>query len=485
MSHWKPLAPQHLACEYPNFGSPISRADYNAQRNGTGVGKDNVQTTSSTIQTSSAKEKSMASVLPVMRSASLVSVGTLVGQLIAFAGSLVLVRIFSPEQMGMFTTIVAVSSFIAPIASGQLYGAIPLPLQHSSAVTIYKLAITCAAVFGGIVLIVLFGLSFATGDFSAQDSVWLWGLPALIISLVVYSGMNGLAVRFEQYFGLALRGVLYPLVMTGTQILLGLVHFGAAGLVLGMVFGHCVTALSVWLPVRRTIASDQELGNTWKQLLRDYRHFPLVLGPAGAINGLAMQLPQIGVTILFGLAVGGQFGMMMKILAVPVALIGQSVGFVYAGQIAKSRRAGEKDVRLLFDRMSLLLGGVAVVFVLLSFFLAEPVFSWLLGEEWRMSGQLAAIFTLAPAMQLVASPLSQTLIVSERTFQQLTIDGIRAGSLAMAFILLFLLQIEVFTSVFVISVVSMTGYLLLWIINRRAARDIKPNVEEPEQKFTS
>lgn len=177
--------------------------------------------------------------------------------------------------------------------------------------------------------------------------------------------------------------------------------------------------------------------------------------------------------------------MMMKILAVPVALIGQSVGFVYAGQIAKSRRAGEKDVRLLFDRMSLLLGGVAVVFVLLSFFLAEPVFSWLLGEEWRMSGQFAAIFTLAPAMQLVASPLSQTLVVSERTFQQLTIDGIRAGSLAMAFILLFLLQIEVFTSVFVISVVSMTGYLLLWIINRRAARDIKPNVEEPEQKFTS
>ena len=421
----------------------------------------------------------MASVLPMIRSASLVSVGTLVGQLIAFAGSLILVRIFSPEQMGMFTTIVAVSSFIAPMGSGQLYGAIPLPLQHSSAITIYKIAICCAAAFGGLILIALSVFSLATEEFSGSDSVWLWGLPALIISLVVYSGMNGLAVRFEQYFGLALRGVLYPLVMTGTQILLGVIHFGSSGLVLGMVLGHVITALTVWLPIRRTIVPP-EPSRTWKQLLKEYRHFPLFLGPAGAINGLAMQLPQIGVTLLFGLAVGGQFGMMMKILAVPVALIGQSVGFVYAGQIAKKRREGEKDVRALFDRMSMLLGGFALIFVLLAIFLAEPVFSWLLGEEWRMSGQLASVFALAPAVQLVASPLSQTLVVSERTFQQLTIDGIRAGSLAITFLLLYLFKVEVISSVFGISVVSMSGYFLLWIINRRAAKDIKPTVKNPD-----
>src|SRR5699024_3249710 len=217
----------------------------------------------STNQLSFAKEKSMASVLPMIRSASLVSVGTFAGQLIAFAGSLILVRIFSPEQIGMFTTIIAVSSFIAPIASGQLYGAIPLPLQHSSAIIIYKIAICCAAAFGGLILVALSVFSFATEEFSGSDSVWLWGLPALIISLVVYSGMNGLAVRFEQYFGLALRGVLYPLVMTGTQILLGIIHFGSSGLVLGMVLGHVITALTIWWPIRRAIVPPESSRN-WK-----------------------------------------------------------------------------------------------------------------------------------------------------------------------------------------------------------------------------
>ena len=333
----------------------------------------------------------MTSVRPMMRSASLVSIVTFIGQIIAFVGSLVLVRIFSPEQMGVLATVVAISSFIAPIASGQLSNAIPLPIHDRSAVLIYKLAVVSAAIVGMIIGIILLGVFLLPTKPAGMDSVWWWGIPALIVSLVVYSGMNGLAVRFEKYVGLALRGVLYPLVMTVAQVLLGLVHFGSAGLVLGMVLGHVVTALTIWVPVKQALHPDSETPPHWKSLIKEYRHFPIVLGPAGAINGLAMQFPQIGVTLLFGLAVGGQFGMMMKILAVPVALIGQSVGFVYAGQIAKMRRAGEKDVKALFDRMSMLLGSVAVIFVLLAYFLAEPVFSWLLGEEWRMAGQLGRV----------------------------------------------------------------------------------------------
>ena len=145
------------------------------------------------------------------------------------------------------------------------------------------------------------------------------------------------------------------------------------------------------------------------------------------------------------------------------------------------RRAGEKDVKALFDRMSMLLGSVAVIFVLLAYFLAEPVFSWLLGEEWRMAGQLAAIFALAPAVQLIASPLSQTLVVSERTFQQLSVDAFRAGSLAVTCLCLFFLDFDVFRSVFVIGVVSMAGYIILWGVNRRASQDIRPTVKGGEQ----
>src|SRR5699024_9297125 len=130
------------------------------------------------------------------------------------------------------------------------------------------------------------------------------------------------------YFGLALRGVLYPVVMLASQILLGVMSFGPSGLIAGMLLGHLVTALTIWRPISRKVATDSETVDSWRPLLKTYKKFPLVLGPAGTINSLGMQLPQIGVTILFGLAVAGQFGMMMKILAVPITLIGQSISFV-------------------------------------------------------------------------------------------------------------------------------------------------------------
>lgn len=417
----------------------------------------------------------MASVLKVLQSASLVSIGTLIGQLIAFAGSLVLVRVFSPEQMGVFTTIVAVASFISPLASGRLSNAIPLPSHHKSAVTVFKIAIRGSMLVGGLIGIGFLVFNLVAYEARELDILWLWGVPALVVSLVIYSGMNRLAVRLERYFGLALRGVMYPTMMTGTQIILGIIGFGAEGLILGMVVGHVITALTIWIPVRNALIEEDAPSEDWKQLFRDYRHFPLVLGPAGAVNGLAMQLPQIGVTALFGLAVGGQFGMMMKILAVPITLIGQSVGFVYAGQIAKARRAGHNNVRELFDRMSMLLGAIGIVFAVLSCFLAEPVFAWLLGEEWRMAGEFAALYACATAMQLIASPLSQTLIISERTGQQLGIDVVRATALGIAFAVLWSLQVGVYVSVLMIGLVSMVGYFVLWLINRSASADIRPS----------
>lgn len=417
----------------------------------------------------------MSSVVSLLRSASIVSIGTFVGQLIAFLGSLVLVRIYSPEQMGVLATIVAVSSFIAPLASGRLSGAIPLPQANLSAVKILRIAIFSSVVVSALICLFLLSMKkLAIKPLTFEDTTWLWGISLLIVTLVIYTGMNGLAVRFEQYLGLAVRGVLYPLAMTGSQILLGLVHFGSAGLVLGMGVGHVITAFTIWIPVSRLTKQETMPSSTWKQLISKYRHFPLLLGPAGAINSLAMQLPQIGVTAVFGLTVGGQFGMMMRILAVPVALLGQSIGFVYAGQIAKARRDGVKNVREVYDRMSLILGGVAFIFALFVFLFGEPIFSWLLGEEWRMSGQFAALFILAPAVQLVASPLSQTLVISQRTRQQLVIDVVRAGSLVISLLVLSHFRAGINTFVFLISVVTMAGYLLLWSFNRGASADINP-----------
>lgn len=416
----------------------------------------------------------MNSARATIRSASLVSVGTLAGQLIAFAGSLVLVRIFSPDQMGLFTTVVAISSFVAPLASGRLSNAVPLPQSHRSAMTLVKMAITGTIVTGTAIGIVLLAIEIRTTEARIFDSVWFWGLPALVVSLSIYSSANQLAVRFEKYFALALRGVLYPLIMTGMQILLGLAHFGSPGLVLSMILGHIVTALTLWIPMHRAAKGETDSGLYWTHLIKRYRQFPLVLGPAGAVNGLAMQLPQIGVTMLFGLAVGGQFGIMIKILAVPVTLIGQSIGYVYAGQIAKIRREGEANVQVLFDRLSILLGGVATVFALATITLAEPVFAWLLGETWRTSGELAALFVFATAMQLVASPLSQTLLVSERTGQQLIIDIVRALALIIAFTIIYLFDISLNPAVTTIGLVSAAGYLLLWSLNRRAAADVRP-----------
>lgn len=415
----------------------------------------------------------MSTLNKILRSASLVSVGTAVGQLLAFGGSLVLVRIYSPEQMGLFTTIAAVAAALAPLASGRLSMATPLPKSDKSALTLANISLGMS---GSVGIVIALSMLLATSVFNLENA-WWWGLPAIIVSLTVFGCANQLAVRFEMYWGLAVRGVLYPLIMIGTQIIVGLVHFGAPGLLLGMVVGHVVTALTIWLPMRRKVESSSDARKSWRRVLYEFRSFPMVLGPSGSINGLASQLPQIGITVLFGLAIGGQFGMMMKILAVPVALIGQSIGYVYQGEIARIRRDGQLSVVRIYDRLSIRISIFATLMTGVVILFGEPLFSWLLGETWRQSGEFATLFAVSTGMQLVSAPLSQTLVVSGRVGLQLMIDLIRASSLVLSFALLEILAVDVARAVLVIGLVSAGGYVCMWWLNRCAATNMRPPID--------
>lgn len=413
----------------------------------------------------------MTSTKKVLQSASMVSIGTAIGQMLAFAGSLVLVRLFSPAEMGVFTTITAVSSVVAPMVSGRLEMAIPLPKRTLDARRIAFMGIASSIFLSILFAIGLFLFGNAFGPTGEPAAVWWWALPAATLSLVVYLTFNQLAVRDGLYFALALRGVLFPALMTVVQVGLGLLHFGSEGLVIGLTIGHISSALVMGMRMKKSELSPRD-SESFGALLRAYVRFPLFLGPSGSINALATQLPQIGLAVLFGMAVAGQFGMMAKILAVPVALIGQAVGYVYAGEIARARREGEKDVSGLFLKLTVQLSLVGSLAALLIILVGEPAFAWLLGEEWRQSGKFAQLFAISSVAQLIVVPLAQTLIIANRTGLQLMIDVARAMAILGTLLLAWVSKLDVEGTVLALAIVSLLGYTALWVVNKRASRSI-------------
>ncbi|GAB2736948.1 hypothetical protein GCM10027273_14660 [Nocardioides pakistanensis] len=321
------------------------------------------------------------------------------------------------------------------------------------------------------------GLALAFGEPVAetfgwvQGAKWLWIIPLMALSVSTYQVLNALAIRQQRFGAIGRRSLAQSLTGAAAQIVGGIMHSGFWGLSLGQLVGNVVGTLSLlWGSGLRT--SDARAARRRPRLMavgKRYRKFPLALAPAALLNALSSHAPLILIITWYGATAAGLLALTQRVLALPVLIISQAVGHVYLSKVSEARRLGSRDVSRLFWRTSMSLTLVAFPLATILLLSAPSLFSLVFGDEWAASGQLAQLMAIAFAAQLIASPLSQTLIALERVWTQLLFDALRlavtTGALAVCALTNQGLQIAVAAY----SVTSAATYVLIWALSRRAA----------------
>jgi O-antigen/teichoic acid export membrane protein len=410
----------------------------------------------------------------LLRSILLVGGGAAGGQVILLITSLVIARLYSPDELGAFVTLSAMASIVAVFLTGRYELAIPIPQNDEEGISLGRLAMALA-ICGSAALTVLLGLTqgLTAPTWMAPALGIYWGLPALALGLAVMQIGSSGAVRARKYRSLATRSLVFPVVAGALQIAAGFSGLGAPGLIGSVALGQASAFLLTWFPAIRSMRAGKEGSgrrDSTKRLAWAYVRFPALLAPAGAVNAFAAGLPVLLISALFGLAAGGQYGMATKLLVAPVALIGQTIGFVYSGEVARMSRGRVRSVEVLYRATSLrLLGAGLLVFGIVV--LAAP---WgielLLGDKWREAGVFARIMSFGVMAQLIAAPLSQTLIIAQMQRAQIMSDLLRVALIAGAGLCAYLLQGTPVATAAGISVASAIGYGVTWFLNRLAAR---------------
>ena len=412
---------------------------------------------------------------------------TAAGQLILFATSILVARLFTPAEMGVFVAVSAIAGIVGVLLSGRFELAIPLPKREYDALLLARLVLGLVVLLG-----VLMTAALWLADASAVPS-WLspavslyWGVPALCLANAAFLVGNHLAVRAQLYNSLAIRSLAYPAVAGIAQVSLGAAGLGAPGLVLGIAAGQLAAFAVTWLPARRAmnlgssslltktnsdIKIRWSLPQTWT-IAREYWRFPAFLAPAGVLNVLATQLPVLIMTSYFGLAAAGQYGMAMKLAAVPVGLLGASIGYIYSGELSKIARDSIGGARRLLRDTSIRLFAVAVLAFLAVTLSGKLLVVWVMGAEWATAGTFIQVMAVALAAQLVAAPLSQTLSVANAQLAQLSIDAARVMLVAGAAAWSIASGASPTEMVRSMAIGTTLGYVMLWFASHWAAQRI-------------
>jgi O-antigen/teichoic acid export membrane protein len=416
--------------------------------------------------------------------------GTAGGQMLGLIAAPLLSRLYSPEQFGVFAVISALAVTMGTIAALRFELAIPLPESERDAYSLATLGLVAAALtaIAGTLGVLVAGDAIAAAFGQPALMPWLWVVPSIGAVMATFMVFNQLAIRQRRYGAIGLRNLLQSVTTALTQTIAGAVGPRSGGMILGLGVGQAVGLLSL-VQSAGLGSVDARAGRSRRYVLTTasrYRRFPLLLVPSGLLNVLGLQLPVLLMAYWYGSQVAGWLGLTQRVLALPLSLIGAAVAQVYLAELSRAARADTRRARALFLKASKNLAVIGAAGSLVVLVLGPKAFSVLFGEKWESSGSYAQAMAIAMAAQLVAAPLSQTLIVFGRQVLQLIWDVSRALIVTGAVVLSALAGASAATAIWSVGVSSTTMYAASWLMSLRELRArARTTTQVPQRQLTT
>ncbi|MCP5522046.1 MAG: lipopolysaccharide biosynthesis protein [Verrucomicrobiales bacterium] len=407
--------------------------------------------------------------------------GTGLAQAIAVGISPVLSRLYTRADFGVYTLMLSTSGLLTFLATLRYELAVPLPAAASEA----RRLVFIAAGIGGVsvaaltVLCQIWGPWFFTCVHLSGATAFWWVIPVAVATQAAYQVGYFWALRTKAYRVLAVTRIWQSLSSAATYLLLGWLVDGPLGLLVGLLLAQGAGVLQLYRHFRATSGEPAEAARGGlAQTAREHARFSVFGSLAGFLNASGILLPALLVGGLYGTAAAGDLGLAVRMVSLPMQLIGTAVAQVFLAEAAQLIREDPSRLQGLFFRLTRRLSkfGVAIA---AGGAISPWVFPWVFGENWHVAGHVAAWVSLSAAAQIVVSPLSNIAILMKRQDVQLLLDGLRAVAVVVSLWLPWRLGADFLTATAIFSLAMLVLYGLYFAVYVTLARQLAATRREP------
>jgi len=318
--------------------------------------------------------------------------GTVLAQVIGFALTPVISRLFTPADFGVFGSFNAVVSIISAGITLEYSQAIMLPKKKSEAFDLFF--ISCLSTIIITFLCVLACLSMPEYLITLIKAPHAWVLVLLVFTILI-TGFNiaiqSWCVRIKAFKQTSASQVIRSISSNGMQIGFGFFKAGPVGLIVSNVLANLfasINLLHVFLDDFKTSLHK----TSWHRLTRlakEYRDFPMYSASGNIITALSMGLPVLLLTNYFGIAVAGAYAFADKVLSAPMGLVLRALRQVLFQKAAETYHHGNSLLSL-YIKVTAGLFALAAIPSLILFFWAPHIFSFIFGHKWLIAGEFAS-----------------------------------------------------------------------------------------------
>lgn len=351
-----------------------------------------------------------------LRNVGILTIGTVAAQGIMALTLPILTRLYSPEDFSFLAIYTSLLSLLT-VASCLRYNiAIPLPADDREAWNLLMLSLLSGAAVAVASAIPVVFAPHHTAQLLGQPRMrpLLWLIPVGVFLAASYDALQYWASR-KRRFGLITQTRLTRAAGgAGSQLMFGF----ASPSPFGLIFGHMLYSglgvvgliASAWRRDRESMGeiSAGQLVRTAKQ----YGKFPLFSVPEALFNTAGVEL---SILIIAATAAGPEAGFMMlamRVMGLPMTLVGSSVGQIYLTEAPERFRGGNLPSFTRRTMWALLKAGALPLALVGT--TSPLIFPLIFGTEWARAGVIVAWLTPLFIVQFVASPVSMIFHVVGR-----------------------------------------------------------------------
>lgn len=392
--------------------------------------------------------------------------GTTLAHIVTVISYLVITKLYSPDEFGLFSFFFSSVVILSVISTAAYEHAIVLPEDSSVGLTLFRLSSWLSLLFAALLFIATLLFTKPLSDLSGLSMDLLLMIPLGLLLIAQFNSLTFLFVRNRSYKELS-KAKLYQSSLTALfQIGFGLSKISIAGLIYGFISGRLLSNLYLYTktstPIRELFLFQKE---KFSSIAKTYKEQPGFFLPSRLLTQGAIEIPALLIGTLFSNSLLGYYALAFRVLSVPSAFVGTSVGHVFYKRCNDLRLRNEPLKPLLLKTW----GGLSVsgLLPLLGvYFYGESIFSFIFGSEWIQAGTVAMILAPVLLFQYVTAPTEKALLVLNRQKAIPLFSGMDFIGRILGIILGFLAS-DFLTGVFLmavfqgLSILSLNTYLFI------------------------
>lgn len=360
----------------------------------------------------------------VLRSIYILVSGNIIGRLIALFTLPIVSRLYSLEDFGENSVIIATAGIIVNLGGLGLNSAVMAPSSDKESSIVFKVALYSSS---SIYLFLLVFFLVLSPWYELVQTTLPYLLTCFLIFLLAFSSqLNSLLNIYVNRQGMnrvlfnnAIISAVSTLFIT---IPFGLMSFGVIGLVGAALISSLVCALQMIYyanPFKEKIIRSDFI-----TIFKKYKDFIFYQYPSNFIGNFAALYPMRFFSSNFGNVKLGTYNMNDRILGIPLNFLAAPITTIYFRTASQQKNQLDQLARFTYRLIKNIML-VAIIPIIVLVLWGEELFGFVLGNQWSAAGKMASVLVIQYVFNFCSNSISYCRVALNRQKLNLWVTIIR------------------------------------------------------------